>query len=110
MAVTSRKKKRAPVKRKKPVKAKQPRVRALAWFANLSARLFEADTSELQSLIAEARTFDLVGLTKALKNDAQVLALNTAANDLIDAAVQSAGVASAKAFQLQVLRDILNDS
>lgn len=83
-------------------------MRALAWFANLSTRLFEADATELQSLIAEARAYDLVGLSQALKNDVQVLALNTAANELIDAAVKSAGVA--KAFQLQVLRDILNDS
>lgn len=83
---------------------------ALAWFGNLSNRIAEASVAELRALIAEARTYDLVGLGEVLGDDAQVLALNRAANELIEAALDTFGAASPEGFQLQVLRDILNDS
>jgi hypothetical protein len=86
------------------------RATALAWFANLSSRIFHAGVPELQTLIAEARTYDLVGLGHALGDDSQVLALNKAANELIEAGLDTFGSASPQGFQLQVLRDILNDS
>ena len=97
---------------KTPPKTVEPDARsiALAWFANLSTRIFEAKVPELQTLIAEARTYDLIGLADALGEDSQVLALNKAANDLIEAGLDTFGPASPQGFQLQVLRDILNDS
>lgn len=103
------KKKKAPV-RKHLLPVPDSRATALAWFANLSSRIFDAGVSELQVLIGEARTYDLVGLGDALGDDAQVLALNTAANELIEAALETFGAASPQGFQLQVLRDIINDS
>lgn len=105
-------KKSVSAKRKAAPKKKKPdaRATALAWFANLSSRIFDAGVPELQVLIAEARTYDLVGLGEALGDDAQVLALNQAANDLIQAGLDTFGSASPQGFQLQVLRDILNDS
>ena len=83
---------------------------ALAWFHNLSTRISHAGVPELQVLISEARNYDLIGLGEALGNDAEVLALNQAANDLIAAGLDTFGAASPQGFQLQVLRDILNDS
>jgi hypothetical protein len=83
---------------------------ALAWFGNLSARVTSASALELQTLVAEARTYDLVGLGEVLQNDEQVLELNRAANNLIEAALETVGAASPEGFQLQVLRDIINDS
>lgn len=107
-------KKSAPAKKKPAPKKKaetsDARANALAWFANLSSRIMDARVPELQALIAEARTYDLVGLAQALGEDSQVLALNKAANDLIEAGLDSFGAASPQGFQLQVLRDILNDS
>ncbi|MDP1824869.1 MAG: hypothetical protein Q8L48_16555 [Archangium sp.] len=120
-------KKPAPAKKKATPKKKLPstplgvngrhllpvpdsRATALAWFANLSSRIFDAGVPELQTLIAEARTYDLVGLADALGEDSQVLALNKAANELIEAGLDTFGSASPQGFQLQVLRDILNDS
>ena len=94
----------------KPKKKPDQRANALAWFANLSSRIMDAGVPELQALIGEARTYDLVGLAEALGEDSQVLALNKAANDLIAAGLDSFGAASPQGFQLQVLRDILNDS
>ena len=105
-------KKSAKKTKKTPAKKAVPdsRATALAWFANLSNRIFEAGVPELQTLISEARTYDLVGLSEALGEDSQVLALNKAANELIEAGMDSFGAASPQGFQLQVLRDILNDS
>ena len=105
------KKKISPPK-KSPPQPTEPDARslALAWFANLSSRILDAKVPELQTLIAEARTYDLIGLADALGEDSQVLALNKAANDLIQAGLDSFGPASPQGFQLQVLRDILNDS
>ncbi len=108
-AKKSAKKKKSPAKKPAP-KKKDSRATALAWFANLSSRIFEAGVPELQVLISEARTYDLVGLSEALGEDSQVLALNKAANELIEAGMDSFGAASPQGFQLQVLRDILNDS
>ncbi|HEY0883308.1 MAG TPA: hypothetical protein VGD87_17360 [Archangium sp.] len=65
---------------------------------------------EMQALIAEARTYDLVGLEDVLGDHEQVLELNRAANELINAGIDAFGAASPQGFQLQVLRDILNDS
>ena len=103
---------RAPVKKKTKHLLPVPdsRATALAWFANLSSRIFDAGVHELQALIAEARTYDLVGLGDALGDDAQVMQLNGAANELIQAGLDTFGSASPQGFQLQVLRDILNDS
>ena len=97
--------------RKRPAQPAQLDARsiALAWFANLSSRIFDAKVPELQTLIAEARAYDLIGLAEALGEDSQVLALNKAANDLIEAGLDTFGPASPQGFQLQVLRDILND-
>jgi hypothetical protein len=113
-------KKKAPAAKKKrvaiPKKQKHlmpvpdSRETALAWFGNLSDRIASAGVAELQALVAEARTYDLVGLGEVLGDDAQVLSLNRAANELIQAALDSFGPATAQGFQLQVLRDILNDS
>ncbi len=102
----------AAAKKKNDKKVRKPdsRAAALAWFANLSNRIFEAGVPELQTLISEARAYDLVGLSQALGEDSQVLALNKAANELIEAGLDSFGAASPQGFQLQVLRDILNDS
>ncbi len=86
------------------------REEALAWFANLSVRIAHAGVPELKALIAEAQTYDLIGLGEVLDDDAQVLALNRAANQLIEAGMDTFGSASPQGFQLQVLRDILNDS
>src|SRR3990167_1829434 len=97
-------------KTKKPARVPDGRAAALAWFDNLSSRILDAGVPELQKLIAEARTYDLVGLAEALGDDAQVLALNRAANELIQAGLDTFGPASPQGFQLQVLRDILNDS
>lgn len=83
---------------------------ALAWFDNLSARITEATVPELQQLIAEAREFDLVGLQEAFGDEQQVIDLNRAANALIEAGLDAFGVASPQGFQLQILRDILNES
>ena len=104
------KKKPSPKKSKHLLPVPDSRATALAWFANLSSRIFDAGVPELQALIGEARTYDLVGLTDALGDDKQVLALNTAANELIEAGLDTFGAASPQGFQLQVLRDILNDS
>jgi hypothetical protein len=93
-----------------PNPALEQRANALAWFANLSNRIAAAGVPELQTLIGEARAYDLVGLSEALGDDSQVLALNKAANELIEAGLESFGAASPQGFQLQVLRDILNDS
>jgi hypothetical protein len=107
-------KKRAPARRPAAKKHLLPtpesRDAALAWFANLSARITDAGVAELQTLIAEARTYDLVGLEEVLGDHAQVLQLNEAANQLIEAGLDTFGAASPQGFQLQVLRDILNDS
>lgn len=83
---------------------------ALAWFANLSNRIADAGVPELQQLVTEARTYDLVGLAEVLGDDQQVIALNRAANELIDAGLDTFGASSPQGFQLQILRDILNDS
>lgn len=83
---------------------------ALAWFANLANRVTSASAIELQRLVSEARTYDLVGLGEVLQNDEQVLELNRAANTLIEAALEAVGSASPEGFQLLVLRDIINDS
>ena len=115
---TTRKPARRKVARRAPVQKKakhllpvpESRAAALAWFANLSSRIFDAGVPELQALIAEAGTYDLVGLGDALGDDAQVVELNTAANELIQAGLDAFGSASPQGFQLQVLRDILNDS
>ena len=93
-----------------PPPADEQRSTALAWFGNLSNRIASAGVPELQTLIGEARSYDLVGLSQALGDDSQVLALNKAANELIEAGLESFGAASPQGFQLQVLRDILNDS
>jgi hypothetical protein len=98
------------VDRTQPPSPNDPRADALAWFANLSNRIASAGVPELQTLIGEARQYDLVGLSEALGEDSQVLALNKAANELIEAGLESFGAASPQGFQLQVLRDILNDS
>ena len=98
------------VDRTEPPSPTDPRADALAWFANLSNRIASAGVPELQALIGEARQYDLVGLSEALGEDSQVLALNRAANELIEAGLESFGAASPQGFQLQVLRDILNDS
>ena len=119
MAAARAKKKKSPPRSvaKKPAVSKQkrratatPRAAALAWFNNLSSRISDAKVPELQVLISEARTYDLVGLADALGDDAEVLALNRAANDLIAAGLEAFGAASPQGFQLQVLRDLLNDS
>jgi|APLak6261666879_1056058.scaffolds.fasta_scaffold12550_2 hypothetical protein len=113
--------KRKPAAKKVAAPRKKPAVKhllpvpdsretALAWFSNLSNRIADAGIAELQALVGEARTYDLVGLNEVLGDDAQVLALNRAANELIQAALDTVGPASAQGFQLQVLRDILNDS
>jgi hypothetical protein len=110
-AVKKSTRKRTPAKKTKHLlPVPDSRATALAWFANLSSRIFDAGVTELQTLIAEARTYDLVGLGDALGDDAQVLELNTAANELIQAGLDTFGSASPQGFQLQVLRDILNDS
>ncbi len=96
--------------RKKKAPKPDARTVALAWFANLSNRISDAQVPELKALIGEARDYDLVGLTDALGDDAQVLALNGAANALIQAGLDTHGAASPQGFQLQVLRDILNDT
>ncbi|MBL8909317.1 MAG: hypothetical protein JNM17_01320 [Archangium sp.] len=83
---------------------------ALAWFGNLANRVTSANAIELQQLVSEARTYDLVGLGEVLQNDEQVLELNKAANTLIEAALETVGPGSPEGFQLQVLRDIINDS
>ena len=87
---------RAPVKKKTRHLLPVPdsRATALAWFANLSSRIFDAGVPELQALIAEARTYDLVGLGDALGDDAQVMQLNGAANELIQAGLDTFGSAS----------------
>lgn len=104
-------KKSASAKKKSALKKKpDARATALAWFSNLSSRILDAGVPELQALISEARTYDLVGLAQALGDDSQVLALNQAANELIQAGLDTFGSASPQGFQLQVLRDILNDS
>jgi hypothetical protein len=104
---------RAPAK-KKPVLHLLPvpdsKQAALNWFANLSSRIQDAGVQEMQALIAEARTYDLVGLEDVLGDHEQVLELNRAANELINAGIDAFGAASPQGFQLQVLRDILNDS
>ncbi len=104
------KKKPAVVEPKHLLPVPDSRETALAWFSNLSNRIADAGIAELQALVGEARTYDLVGLNEVLGDDAQVLALNRAANELIQAALDTVGPASAQGFQLQVLRDILNDS
>ncbi|MGV3621398.1 MAG: hypothetical protein ACO1OB_11310 [Archangium sp.] len=83
---------------------------ALAWFANLSNRIADAGVPELQVLVTEARTYDLVGLGEVLGDDQQVIELNRAANELIEAGLDTFGASSPQGFQLQILRDILNDS
>jgi hypothetical protein len=124
MAAAKKKPKKKVVAKKKPQKPapkrKKPALHllpvpdskqdALDWFANLSTRINDAGVQELQALISEARTYDLVGLEDVLGDHEQVLALNRAANELIEAALEAFGVASPQGFQLQVLRDILNDS
>ena len=83
---------------------------ALAWFGNLSNRIADAGVPELQVLVTEARTYDLVGLGEVLGDDQQVIELNRAANELIEAGLDTFGASSPQGFQLQILRDILNDS
>ncbi len=83
---------------------------ALAWFGNLSNRIADASVPELQQLITEARTYDLVGLAEVLGDDQQVIELNRAANELIEAGLDTFGASSPQGFQLQILRDIINDS
>ena len=97
-------------RKKQLMPAPDSRETALAWFGNLSDRIASAGVGELQTLVDEARTYDLVGLGEVLGDEAQVLSLNRAANELIQAALDSLGPATAQGFQLQVLRDILNDS
>ena len=109
----ARKSKQKTAKKKAPqhlLPVPDSRAMALDWFANLSSRIFDAGVPELQVLIGEARTYDLVGLGHALGDDGQVRSLNTAANELIEAGLDTFGAASPQGFQLQVLRDILNDS
>ncbi|MFO0600330.1 MAG: hypothetical protein U0228_33785 [Myxococcaceae bacterium] len=114
------KKKSAPKPKKKAATKAKPKQKsltpvpdskeaALAWFGNLANRITAASAIELQLLVGEARTYDLVGLGEVLQDDQQVLELNRAANLLIEAALESLGN-TPEAFQLQVLRDILNDS
>lgn len=113
--------KKAPTKTKKksavsetiatsPMPVPDSKEAALAWFANLANRVTSANAIELQKLVSEARTYDLVGLGEVLQNDEQVLELNHAANTLIEAALDAVGPGSPEGFQLQVLRDIINDS
>jgi hypothetical protein len=106
--------KKKPVAKKRKVRHLTPvpdsREAAIAWFGNLSKRISTATVAELKVLAGEARTHDLVGLSHALQDEAQVLSLNRAANELIDAALGTLGAASPVGFQLQVIRDILNDS
>ena len=112
-AARAKKKKKSPSRspvRSRATKEEPKRAAALAWFNNLSSRIADAKVPELQVLISEARNYDLVGLGEALGDDAEVLALNRAANDLIEAGLDAFGAASPQGFQLQVLRDILNDS
>jgi hypothetical protein len=106
----AKKKTSRPAKKASPMPVPDSREAALAWFANLSMRVESATAIELQTLVSEARTYDLVGLGEVLQNDEQVLELNRAANTLIEAALETVGAASPEGFQLQVLRDIINDS
>jgi hypothetical protein len=82
----------------------------VGWFHNLSRRIDGATEEELRALIREAKKFDLVGLTEALGNEDDALALNRAANTLLDAAIAASPPGSEGARLLSVLRDILNDS
>ncbi|MEW6430367.1 MAG: hypothetical protein AB1730_02560 [Myxococcota bacterium] len=80
----------------------------VSWFNGLSARIDVATDTDLRVLIQEARKYDLVGLTEALGREEDALALNRAANVLLDAAI--AASEGERAHLLAVLRDILNDS
>lgn len=113
----TKKKKKAPAKKKKTTKpaarilpVPESKDEVLAWFSNLAARIERATTAELQGVVAEARKYDLVGLSEALGAEIDVLSLNHAANDLIEAAIIASKDDGDRRFQLQVLRDILNDS
>ncbi|MFZ5440109.1 MAG: hypothetical protein ACOZQL_08885 [Myxococcota bacterium] len=104
------KKKASKPKQKHLLPTPDSREAALGWFATLSARLSAPTVEELQALVGEARTYDLVGLEEVLGDHDQVLQLNEAANQLIQAALDTFGATSAEGFQLRVLRDIINDS
>ena len=80
------------------------------WFQTLAGRVDRATDDDLRALIAEAQKFDLVGLSEALGREDDVLALNRAANTLLEAAIDASPAVSQRAHLLAVLRDILNDS
>lgn len=126
---TKRKAKRAPAKRGRATRATRPKPRpgtpgdarhltpvpkdageVVGWFQGLSARIDVASETDLRVLIQEAQKFDLVGLSEALGSEADVLALNHAANTLLEAAIAASPPVGERAHLLAVLRDILNDS
>ncbi|MEW5740382.1 MAG: hypothetical protein AB1938_15745 [Myxococcota bacterium] len=82
----------------------------VGWFQGLSARIDGVSEDQLRALIQEAKKFDLVGLAEALGSDEDAVALNRAANTLLDAAIAAAPPEGERAHLLSVLRDILNDS
>ena len=82
----------------------------VGWFEGLSARIDIASDTDLRVLIQEAQKYDLVGLSEALSNEEDVLALNRAANILLEAAITASPAEGERAHLLAVLRDILNDS
>lgn len=82
----------------------------VGWFHGLSARIDVATDTDLRVLIQEAKKYDLVGLTEALGREDDVLALNHAANVLLEAAIAASPSEGERAHLLAVLRDILNDS
>lgn len=82
----------------------------VGWFQGLSARIDVASDTDLRVLIQEAQKFDLVGLSEALGHEEDVLALNRAANLLLEAAISASPAEGERAHLLAVLRDILNDS
>jgi hypothetical protein len=110
---------RAVSKQKKPAPKKKPvhltpvpesSTEVVLWFQALAGRVEQATETDLRVLIQEAQKFDLVGLSEALGHEGDVLALNRAANTLLDAAIEASPRASDRAHLLAVLRDILNDS
>lgn len=82
----------------------------VGWFQGLSARIDVATDTDLRVLIQEAKKYDLVGLSEALDSEDDVLALNHAANVLLEAAIAASPPEGERAHLLAVLRDILNDS
>lgn len=80
----------------------------VAWFQGLSVRVVTDE--QLRALVEEAHKYDLVGLSEALGNEQDALALNRAANTLLEAAIAASPGEGERAHLLSVLRDILNDS